>query len=550
MDITDGSFNCPDVAIYLGGAGGSSERCFTNCYSESTQRVLVERGSHLTSPTKLIGGQWLVQGHPSGEIVRVDGLGPFVCETNFDFFEGLPTHMVLAGGDSAGREQCVEIRGRLGGVPVRAGRTAYCQSLRGPWVFTGAETVGVKLGGGDDSLTERVCTLTRNHLSYAAGYTLPDLGGGQYWVRAWVVGKAIDGPSWAANRAYAVGAVARRVSAIPSFTVTNATNATPVVVTTSAAHGFANGEYVLITGVAGNIAANGTFVVKNVTGTTFELTLTDSEGTDVAGVAAYIAGGSVQSCKRYRYLASAITTGLSAAAEPTWPRTVGSTVVDGGVTWTCIEDLGAWGEPDELCCKITSRIPVTGTVQVTTDTTPMGWNVDKRLGFARTQLSKDTNGFCEYDTLGGSGVEPRGMHIRYCTLSHNTTSDTDIVQNSFEARYGSRVKGGHDVRCITGLTSKRTCVPARNFWAEVGHVGGGGTSFTWDGSTAAPDTFVKEQDASYSIVASVVGYSGGTPAAGYDQVASMSKTTTGVTITTAADPGAGVTVVWHLELRR
>lgn len=37
----------------------------------------------------------------------------------------------------------------------------------------------------------------------------------------------------------------------------------------------------------------------------------------------------------YVYEATSITTGTSAASEPTWPTTVGNSVVDGGVTWTC-----------------------------------------------------------------------------------------------------------------------------------------------------------------------------------------------------------------------
>lgn len=46
----------------------------------------------------------------------------------------------------------------------------------------------------------------------------------------------------------------------------------------------------------------------------------------------------------YLYRASAITTGVSDAAEPTfsgaatdWPTTIGSTLVDNGVTWTCVQ---------------------------------------------------------------------------------------------------------------------------------------------------------------------------------------------------------------------
>lgn len=37
----------------------------------------------------------------------------------------------------------------------------------------------------------------------------------------------------------------------------------------------------------------------------------------------------------YRYRVTSITTGVAAGVEPTWPTTVGTTVVDGGVTWIC-----------------------------------------------------------------------------------------------------------------------------------------------------------------------------------------------------------------------
>lgn len=36
----------------------------------------------------------------------------------------------------------------------------------------------------------------------------------------------------------------------------------------------------------------------------------------------------------HKYQATSITTGITAATEPTWPTTAGATVVDGGVTWT------------------------------------------------------------------------------------------------------------------------------------------------------------------------------------------------------------------------
>jgi len=70
--------------------------------------------------------------------------------------------------------------------------------------------------------------------------------------------------------------------------ITAATNATPIVVT-STGHGLSNDEYVFIEGVAGNYSANGARIVKNKTTDTFELY--DLDGNPVAGVAEYTAGG-------------------------------------------------------------------------------------------------------------------------------------------------------------------------------------------------------------------------------------------------------------------
>ena len=60
--------------------------------------------------------------------------------------------------------------------------------------------------------------------------------------------------------------------------ITNATNAAPIVITTSKAHGFINGDSATVLGVLGNTAANGTWVIANVTSTTFELVGTTGNG--------------------------------------------------------------------------------------------------------------------------------------------------------------------------------------------------------------------------------------------------------------------------------
>lgn len=78
-----------------------------------------------------------------------------------------------------------------------------------------------------------------------------------------------------------------KVSKRTTKTISAATNATPIVVTTSAAHGFVNGDRVYVSGAAGNTAANGSWVVDNKTSTTFELL-------GSAGNGAYTSGGTVR----------------------------------------------------------------------------------------------------------------------------------------------------------------------------------------------------------------------------------------------------------------
>jgi hypothetical protein len=70
---------------------------------------------------------------------------------------------------------------------------------------------------------------------------------------------------------------------VSAKTITAASNATPIVVT-SVAHGFANGNTVTVSGVLGNTAANGTWIIANKTNDTFELV-------GSVGNAAYTSGG-------------------------------------------------------------------------------------------------------------------------------------------------------------------------------------------------------------------------------------------------------------------
>jgi hypothetical protein len=70
--------------------------------------------------------------------------------------------------------------------------------------------------------------------------------------------------------------------------ITNATNATPIVIT-CAGHGLARGNRITMSGVGGNTAANGTFLVGKTTATTFEIKTLASAKT--VGNGNYTSGG-------------------------------------------------------------------------------------------------------------------------------------------------------------------------------------------------------------------------------------------------------------------
>lgn len=79
-----------------------------------------------------------------------------------------------------------------------------------------------------------------------------------------------------------------------SLTVTNATNATPIVVTTSTPHDLSTGHSVSITGVGGNSAANGTWIISVTGANTFNLIGSSGNG-------AYTSGGTVSAGLLYTF---------------------------------------------------------------------------------------------------------------------------------------------------------------------------------------------------------------------------------------------------------
>lgn len=76
-----------------------------------------------------------------------------------------------------------------------------------------------------------------------------------------------------------------------AFTITNATNATPIVITTSRAHGLTTGNTVTVSGVGGNTNANTTTTITVLTTTTFSLDSTTGNGAYTSGGIAVYSGG-------------------------------------------------------------------------------------------------------------------------------------------------------------------------------------------------------------------------------------------------------------------
>ncbi len=77
-------------------------------------------------------------------------------------------------------------------------------------------------------------------------------------------------------------------SAIAGTAITGATNALPIEITTSAAHGLVTGDAVFVAGVLGNTAANGAWYIVKTSGTKFTLTGSSGNSGYVSGGFAYV----------------------------------------------------------------------------------------------------------------------------------------------------------------------------------------------------------------------------------------------------------------------
>jgi hypothetical protein len=80
------------------------------------------------------------------------------------------------------------------------------------------------------------------------------------------------------------------LSKLDTGVVSAASNATPIVVTTTLAHGMQTGDKVTIAGVLGNTAANGDFSVTRISPTTFSLDSSSGNGPYTSGGTTHLTG--------------------------------------------------------------------------------------------------------------------------------------------------------------------------------------------------------------------------------------------------------------------
>ena len=120
--------------------------------------------------------------------------------------------------------------------------------------------------------------------------------------------------------------------------------------------------------------------VRNVT----SITVATGTIANAAITTAYALGAMVKPVTTPLYIYQCTTAGTSGGAAPVWPTTIGTTVVDGTVTWACIGIITPVLNTDFTVDQTTGRVYVLPTAKVSA-TYPVPW----LFGYTKTAASRD-----------------------------------------------------------------------------------------------------------------------------------------------------------------
>ena len=211
------------------------------------------------------------------------------------------------------------------------------------------------------------------------------------------------------------------------FTITGVTAANPGVVTTSASHGFTNGETVQIQDIVGMTQINDkTFTVENVTATTFEL-----KGENTSGYTAYSSGGIA------RQLLTDVSKDAFRSAD------VGKFILMNGGVMEIIT-VNAADDVDALIHKSLNSSDATGNWTLETETwtasrgypRAVGLN-EQRLVYGGTSAQPQTIWMSETGIFDGFGTGPDDEDGLELTLVSNEVNQINWIGSSRDLVVGT-----------------------------------------------------------------------------------------------------------------
>lgn len=221
--------------------------------------------------------------------------------------------------------------------------------------------------------------------------------------------------------------------------ITNVTQASPAVVT-AVAHGYANGDEVLITGVGGMTQLNGrTFIVAGVTANTFQLKDTDS-----TAYSAYTAGGS-------SFRTSAVVTAAAAPTVPA-PHVLTWVAVTNAIEYNIYREVnGIYGF---IAVAPTITFSDTGLTPDDTDNPPQSTNFFKLVGDFPSTVGyfQQRRSFANTDNDPDKFLGSRTAQFNNFT-THQPLQDDDAVIFELVGRQVNEIRHILDVGSLVILTS-------------------------------------------------------------------------------------------------